>query len=269
MKKGEERQGERRRRETKVKPWRVTLEAPLEGRLEGSLEGGGVGVFTTKVDMEALEHLMEPENQEVSLRYILKYSTKCSIIFRLFGKAEKKDHFVASRKRWLESQGKTAKKQERWQDEWHDIKYQGVMAKALPCPERTLKTPMPQQSPPSSRDEESLWVAVEDRRRRRVAFEDTAKGKLRYLEDSEDLKVTVAELQELLGISEEAGVFIRQIAQQVRNENGQKFFLFLGKEKKMYALPVGLDETRSWKVWRSWTKRCQNMRQKVNFLSKR
>ena len=44
--------------------------------------------------------------------------------------------------------------QESWQNEWHDIEYQGIMAKATPCPERTLKTPLPQQSSSSSRDEE-------------------------------------------------------------------------------------------------------------------
>ena len=83
-----------------------------------------------------------------------------------------KNHFVASRRRWLESQGKKATKQESWQNEWHEIEYQGEMAKAPPCPERTLKMPMPQQSSPSPRDEESQWVAVEDTRRRRVAFGD-------------------------------------------------------------------------------------------------
>ena len=130
---------------------------------------------------------------------------------------------MSSRRRWLESQGKKATKQESWQNEWHDIKYQGVMAKAPPCPERTLKTPMPQQSSPSSRDEESQWVAVEDRRRRRVAFEETAWGMLRYPEDSEDLKVSVTELQEQLGMPEEAGISIKQLTQQARNENGQFF----------------------------------------------
>ena len=131
---------------------------------------------------------MEPENEEVSQRYILKYSTRGgSNIFQLFHTAEKKDHFVASRKRWLESQGRKAIKQESWQNEWHDIDYQGAMAKAPPCPERTLKTPMPQQSSPSSRDEERRWVDVEDRRRRRVAFEEMARSTLRHLEDSEDL----------------------------------------------------------------------------------
>ena len=53
----------------------------------------------SKVDIEALERLMEPENDEVSPRYILKYSTRGgNNIFQLFDTAEKKDHFVASRR---------------------------------------------------------------------------------------------------------------------------------------------------------------------------
>ena len=55
----------------------------------------------------------------------------------------------------------------------------------------------------------------------------------------------VTELQEQLGISEEAGVSIKQFAQQARNENGQKIFEKMGKEEKMYALPAGPDGTRS------------------------
>ena len=36
----------------------------------------------TKVDTDALERFMEPEHEEVSLRYILKYSAKgCSNVF--------------------------------------------------------------------------------------------------------------------------------------------------------------------------------------------
>ena len=97
----------------------------------------------TKVDIEALE----PENQEISLRYILKYSTRGgSNIFQLVDTSERQDHFVANRKRWLESQVKNVVQQESWQNEWYDIEYQGVTAKAPPCPERTLKTPLPQQS---------------------------------------------------------------------------------------------------------------------------
>ena len=34
------------------------------------------------------------------------------------------------------------------------IEYQGAMAKALPCSDRTMKTPLPQQSSSSAREEE-------------------------------------------------------------------------------------------------------------------
>ena len=124
--------------------------------------------------------------------------------------------------------------------------YQGEMAKAPPCPERTLKTPMPQQSSPSSRDEENQWVAVEDKRRRRVAFEETAKDILRYLEDSEDLKVSVTELQEQLEMSEEAGISIKQVTQQARNENGQFFEIFRQGEEEV--------SIASWARWNAQLK---------------
>ena len=142
-----------------------------------------------------------------------------SYIFQLFDTAEEKDHFAASRRRWLENQGT---KQESWQNEWPDIQYQGEMAKAPPCAERTLKTPLPQQSSSSSKDEGSQWISAEDRRRRRVAFEVMAQRMFRFLEDSEDLKMGVTELQQQLGISEEAGISIKQVAQQARNENGEQ-----------------------------------------------
>ena len=70
------------------------------------------------------------------------------------------------------------------------------MAKAPPCPERWMRTPLPQQRSSSNKEEESQWSSVEHRRRRRVAFENVAKRMLRYLEDSEDLKVGISELKE-------------------------------------------------------------------------
>ena len=106
--------------------------------------------------------------------------------------------------------------------------------KAPPCSERTLKTPLPKQGLPSSRDEEGQWVAMEDRRRRRVAFEETARSILRYRENSEDLKARVTELQEQLGMSEVAGISIRQVAQQARNENGQFFEIFRQGEEDVF-----------------------------------
>ena len=68
---------------------------------------------------------------------------------------------------------------------------------------------------------------------------------MRYLENSEDLKVCVTELQEQLGMSEEAGMSIKQVTQQARNDSSQKILTFSEKEKKRYALPAGPDGTRS------------------------
>ena len=88
--------------------------------------------------------------------------------------------------------------QDRWATEWHDIEYQGAVAKARPCPESTLRTWLPQQSSSSTREEEGRWVLMEDRRRRNVAFENLAKEMLIYLENSEEFKVGITELQEQL-----------------------------------------------------------------------
>ena len=108
---------------------------------------------------------------------------------------------MANRRRWLESQGRNGAQQESGQNEWHDIEYQGAMAKAPPCSDRTPQTPLPQQSPSSAR-EEGCWVLMEDRRRRGIAFEKLAKEMLRYLDTTDDVKVGITELQERLEVSE-------------------------------------------------------------------
>ena len=45
-------------------------------------------------------------------------------------------------------------------------------------------------------------------------FRGDGQGILRYLEDSEDLEVSVTEVQEQIGMSEEAGVSLKQVARQ-------------------------------------------------------
>ena len=81
----------------------------------GAVENDLKTCVHTEVDIEALERLMGPENEEVSIRYVLKYSTRGgSDVFQHFD-------FVSSRRRWLESQGKKATKQGSWQNEWRDI----------------------------------------------------------------------------------------------------------------------------------------------------
>ena len=153
------------------------------------------------VDIEVVESLLRPENQEVSLRYVLKHSTRRgSNIFQLFDTSEKPNRFVVSRRRWLESQERDGARQESGQNKWHDVEYQGDMAKAPPCPDRTLQTPLPQQSSSLAREEEYHWELREERRRRRIAFENLAKGTLRYLDYCNEVKVGITELQERLEV---------------------------------------------------------------------
>ena len=75
-----------------------------------------------QVDDGVLERFLEPEEENVCLRYILKYSTRRgSNIFQFFHTCEKKDHLVANRRRWLEHQKERVAMQVRWPNEWHDI----------------------------------------------------------------------------------------------------------------------------------------------------
>ena len=144
-----------------------------------------------------VESLLRPENLEISLRYVLKYATsRGSNTFQLFDTSEKPNHFVASRRRWLESQGRDTARQENWRNEWYELGYQGARAKAPPCPNGTLQTPLPQQSSSSAREEEDHWEVMEDWRRRRIAFENLAKGILRYLDNCIGVKVGITELRE-------------------------------------------------------------------------
>ena len=99
------------------------------------------------------------------------------------------------------------------------------------APDRTPRTPLPQQSSSSAREEEGRWV-LEDKRRRNVAFENLAKEMLRYLENIEDVKVGITERQEQLEVFVQTGTALQQVAQQARSEIGQKFFLrSFGKKK--------------------------------------
>ena len=107
-----------------------------ERRVIAAMENYLEKCINIKVETAALELLMEPEGTEVCLRYILKHAKrKDSGIFEIFDTKEKKDHFVASKRRWLERQEEKVALQESGY-EWHDITYQGIMAKAPPCAER-------------------------------------------------------------------------------------------------------------------------------------
>ena len=111
---------------------------------------------------------------------------------------------------------------------------------------------------------------MEDRRRRACRFRGRpARGLLKYLEDSGDLKVSVTELQEKLGISEEAGVPIKQVAQQARNENGRKIFEIFSRGEEDVCIASWASWNAQLKGLAELKKRCPNMRQEVKLLSER
>ena len=71
-------------------------------------------------------------------------------------------------------------------------------------------------------------------KRRRTAFENLAKGVLRYLDNCNEVKVGITELQERVAVPAQVGISIPQVAQQAMNEDGQKIFeLILARRKRI------------------------------------
>ena len=53
-----------------------------------------------RVEVQTLERLMEPEEGEVCMSYILKHATRRgNSIFQIFDTKKERDHFVAIRRR--------------------------------------------------------------------------------------------------------------------------------------------------------------------------
>ena len=191
-----------------------------------------------------------------------------SYIFQLFDTAEKPNHHVASRRRRLESQRRDDARHESGRNEWYDLGYQGAKAKAPPCPNSTLQTPLPQQSSSSARKEEYHWELREERRRRRIAFENLTKGMLRYLDNCNEVKVGITELQARVEVPVQIGIFIEQVAQQAMNEDGQKIFEVFWQEGELFVA--------SWARWEAQRKgfvdlerRCQDISREIQMLNKR
>ena len=88
-------------------------------------------------------------------------------------------------------------------------------------------------------EEEGRWVLMEDRRGRNVAFENLAKEMLRYLENSEDVKVSITELQEQLEVPDKISFTLQQVAQQQARKKG-------------YEEPAGQGGMRRRKALWSW-----------------
>ena len=86
---------------------------PIEKRVMDAAEDYLESCAQIVVDIDVVERLLRPENLEVSLKSVLKHATRRgSNIFQLFDTPEKPNHFVASRRRWLESQGRNGARQD-------------------------------------------------------------------------------------------------------------------------------------------------------------
>ena len=83
-----------------------------------------------RVDIEALERLMESEEAEVCLRYIFEVrDEKIHPYFRALRHTREKGPFRGKQKRLV---GELCKKS--WQNEWQNIEYQGAVAKSSAVP---------------------------------------------------------------------------------------------------------------------------------------
>ena len=192
-----------------------------------------------------------------ALRYALKHASYgCSNIFQLFDTSEKPNHFVASRRRWLESQGSNDAGQKNGRNEWYDLGYQGAKAEAPPCPNSALQTSLPQQSLSSAREEEYHWEVREERRRRRIAFENLAKGMLSFLDNCNEEQVGIVVLQERVEVPLQFGISTQKVAQQAMNEDGQKIYEVFWQ--------AGEDFFAGWARWEAQRERLSRLGKKVS-----
>ena len=90
---------------------------------------------------------------------------------------------------------------------------------------------------------------------------------MKYLEDSEDLKVSLGALKDKLESPEETGIAIMQIAKQARKEGGQKIFQIFRQEENDVCIASLARWDRQLKGLVE--RRCQELMQEVELLSER
>ena len=111
---------------------------------------------------------------------------------------------------------------------------------------------------------------MEDRRRRNVAFTNLAKEMLRYLQNSEEVKVGITEQKEQLEVPVQIGTTLQQVAQQARNEIGQKFIeIFWQEEEEELCIASWARWAAQWKGLVELERRCQDTSQEIRLLNKR
>ena len=74
---------------------------------------------------------------------------------------------------------------------------------------------------------------------------------LRYLDNSEHVRVGIAELQERLEVPVHTGISIQQVTQQARSENGHKILEVLWQEEEEEVYVASWDRGDA-----QWDRRC-------------
>ena len=179
-----------------------------------------------KVEKKTLGLLVDQEDSKVCLRKIPAHARRRgSRMFEIFSTKEKADHSVASRNCWLEHPGKRVVLQERWQSDWQDVNYERTVAKAPPCPERRMRTTLPQQSSSLTREEESQWSAQER----------TAMARMEQsVNNSECKKLDIEEVEECSLEPEYADIDVKQILRKATRE-GRNILLSVQGERRRRA----------------------------------
>ena len=91
---------------------------------------------------------------------------------------------------------------------------------------------------------------------------------LRYLDNCNEVTVSITELQERAEVPAQIGISIQQVAQQAMNEDGQKIEVFWQEEGELFVA--------SWARWAAQRKglvdlkrRCQYISREIQMLNKR
>ena len=110
---------------------------------------------------------------------------------------------------------------------------------------------------------------MEERRRRRIAFENLAKGILRYLDNCNDEKVGITELQERVAVPVQICISIHRVAQQAMNEDGEKIFEAFWQEEGQLCIGSGARWEAQRKGLVDFERRCPDISREIQMLNKR
>ena len=92
---------------------------------------------------------------------------------------------------------------------------------------------------------------------------------LRYLDNCNDVKVGITELQERVEASAQIGISIQQVAQQAMNEDGQKIFEVFWQEEGELCIASGARWEAQRKGLVNLERRCQDISREMQMLNKR